>query len=343
MKLKQSTLRIHYYAGLTVAVLVVLQAITGVAISWRWDLAQIISPSAMTGTSGLAPMGLESLLATAGEQLPRTSAIRIFFPHADDGVYFLQLATEEGVRYASVDPSGGRVLKFGDVWAFPVEAALRLHSQPLSGRPGHILVLAIGLLLTVLGVTGLLYWWPGNGNWRSRIAVNFRQPFKFVVRSLHRATGICLLPLALMMAITGMILAGELIVTAASAGSVDRYDPVGDEKIDEIVHLARAHFPEARVRDIRLMNGGPATVQLWQPGTERWSLQRVVIDRARDQVIDVIPAADNGALWMKLLPFHTGSIVGVTGRVITTMTGIGLLLLATLGLVLWLTKRRRTR
>jgi uncharacterized iron-regulated membrane protein len=345
MKIKQASLKVHYTLGVVVALFAASQAITGMAISWRWDLAQFLSPSSMISTETATPVGMNELFRTAGTQLPPTSATRVFFPHDDDGVYLFQLSTEAGVRYAAVDAADGRVLKFGDRWAFPVEAALHLHTQLLSGRAGYILVLLTGLLLTVMAVTGIVFWWPRGGNWRSRLVVNFRHPVKLVIRSLHRTTGICLSPLVLMMAITGVILAGELIVTTAPAAqrAAVRYELIREERIADIVGKAIARFPQSRVRDIRFVSGGPATVQLWEPGTERWSLHRVVIDAERTQVIDVIPSADNDALWMVLLPIHTGSAFGLGGRIVITAVGFGLVLLSIMGLVLWFTKPGRSR
>jgi uncharacterized iron-regulated membrane protein len=147
------------------------------------------------------------------------------------------------------------------------------------------------------------------------------------------------------MAVTGIILAGELLVTAAPAQQLAavRYETIREERIGDIVGKAIAQFPHSRVRDIRLGNDGTATVQLREPGTERWYLHRVVFDATRSQVTDVISAADNKALWMTFLPFHTGSILGFGGRIVITATGFGLLLLTTMGLVLWFTKQGRSR
>jgi len=345
MKIKQTSLKVHYTLSITVAFFIALQAITGMAISWRWDLAQVVSPSAMISTRTATPIGLDELFRTASEQLPSTSATRIFFPHDDDGVYLFELSTESGIRYASVDAADGRVLKIGDRWGFPVEAAIHLHTQLLSGKMGYILVLFTGLLLTLMAVTGIVFWWPRSGSWRSRLTVNFRRPVKVVVRSLHRTIGICLAPLLILMAVTGIILAGELLVTAAPVQqhAAAHYAPIREERIGNIVRKAIAQFPQSRVRDIRLVEDGTATVQLWEPGTERWYLYRVVFDANRSQVTDVISAADNKALWMTFLPFHTGSILGFGGRIAITATGFGLLLLTTMGLVLWFTKQGRSR
>jgi uncharacterized iron-regulated membrane protein len=345
LKIKPASLKVHYTLSIAVAFFVALQAITGMAIAWRWDLAQIVSPSAMISTQKTTPIGLDELFITAGEQLPPTSATRIFFPHDDDGVYLFQLSTESGLRYASVDAANGRVLKFGPRWRFPVESAIHLHTQLLSGKAGYILVLLTGLLLTLMAVTGIVFWWPRGGNWRSRLTVDFRRPVKVVVRSLHRTAGICLAPLLVLMAVTGIILAGELLVTAAPAQQLAavHYEPIREERIGDIVGKAIAQFPQSRVRDIRLDNDGTATVQLWQPGTERWYLHRVIFDATRSQVPDVISAADNKALWMKFLPFHTGSVLGFGGRIVVTATGFGILLLTTMGLVLWFTKRGKKK
>jgi uncharacterized iron-regulated membrane protein len=44
---------------------------------------------------------------------------------------------------------------------------VELHWNLLMGRAGRVYVGWLGLAMLMLGISGLIHWWPGRGRWRS--------------------------------------------------------------------------------------------------------------------------------------------------------------------------------
>ncbi len=343
-KYRRPLMKFHLVCALAGVILFLLQAGSGMLLSWRWDMAQLIDPAGMTASPSRNPQTINSIFDDLAKQLPEVASLRVFFPHADDGVYFLHMKTSEGMRYASVDPGNGELLRFGTVWRFPVEAALKLHIQPLPGIGGQVLVFVTGLLLTLMSITGLLIWWPKPGTLRRSLAVNWRHPAKALVRTSHRTAGVVLAPFLLMMSLTGLLMIAEILlgISAPAAGANPAHPPLRGGEIERALNLSENYFPGEQVRDLRV-GGGVATVQFQQADAGAWDIHRVALDLTKGEAIEVTDARDNDALWAKLLPFHTGTILGTAGRSLVLVIALGLVMLAGMGMFLAFTKPRRPR
>lgn len=341
---KRSLLTLHRRVAIAAVLFLLVQAASGIALSWRWEFARLIDPAGMSGSPAAEDVSIEARLASLANSFPEAADLRIFFPQSERGVYLVRIQTPGGIRYTSVHPADGRVLRQGSVWRFPSEAALKLHYQPLTGWPGYLWVMALGIALITLLLTGLEYWRQAAGGWQRKLQVEYRAPRARMLRQLHRSLGILALPLLLVIALTGIVLAGELLAgalgTPASAPEYSRPELSG---LDRAVAAARTSFPASQVRDIRISPQGEAAIQLWTPGTSPWAIHRVTLDLDDPKQLDRLAADERQALWPLLLPVHTGSILGGTGRWLATGTAGAFLLLASLGGYLWLKRARRPR
>lgn len=341
---KRSLLTLHRRIAIVAALFLLVQAISGMAISWRWEAARFIDPAGMTGTPGSSETDIEQVLGSAAASLPEAATTRIYFPHDIRGVYLLQLETGQGTHYASVNPADGAVLRQGSVWRFPVEAALQLHFQPVKGWPGNALVLALALALISIGITGFLFWRPPRGRGRGRLAIDTRQPAKRIVRQLHRTLGIVALPLLLTVAVTGALLAVEILLDSSGpSAEAPQYETPNFTGFAAALRTAQMAFPRTKVRDARISLSGAVRFQLYEPDKERWEIHRVSTSLQAPGAIERHPAGDLLAWWPRLLPIHTGSLLGTPGRVLATVTAAILLLLTLIGSWLWLSRTRQHR
>ncbi len=343
---KRTLSSLHRRVAVIAALFLLVQAASGMAISWRWEAARFFDPSGMTGTRGAADADAdpEQVLGRAVANLPAASTTRIFFPGDARGVYFLQLDTEQGTHYASINPADGSVLRQGSVWRFPVEAALQLHFQPLPGWPGNLLVLALALALVSLGVTGFLFWLPGQDRGRGRLAIDTRQPAKRVVRQLHRTLGIIALPLLLTIAITGALLTVEILLAASGPSAEKKHYKISTfAGFSRALEAAQQAFPGTQVRDVRISQSGAVRFQFHKPDKDPWEINRVTTSLQAPSVIEPQPASELQAWWPQLLPIHTGSLLGIPGRLLATATAGILGLLTIIGAYMWLDRARQRR
>jgi uncharacterized iron-regulated membrane protein len=339
---KRLLLQIHRWSGLVAALLILLQAGTGAMLVFRTGLAELIDPAGMTRRSaaGAAPLG-EVVEAARGRYLGY-GVEKVAFPQTGQGVYLVHLLNPQGAsRYVSVDPGSAQPLRAGGLWAFPAEAVLQVHYRLLTGRIGLALTMLSGSALLAMAATGLSYWWPKCGRWKKSLVVDTRLPGKVVLRQIHRTVGVACAVSAVFSATTGLVVAGEFMLTpgplvplAASAEP-----PRGD--VDAALAQARAVYPGRPIRDVRLRQAGELDVFFWAPEASPHAVHRVRVDLAAERVRDVTPAARAGTLWMTLLPLHSGDSFGRVGSLVILFGALGLVTLASTGPLVWFLSRRR--
>ncbi|HET6971384.1 MAG TPA: PepSY-associated TM helix domain-containing protein [Phenylobacterium sp.] len=343
---KRRLLQIHKWCGLAVFAFVMVQAVTGTMLVFRAELAQLIDPAGMVRhtVAGEAPLG--RVVASARAVYPGYELQRIVFPQLPRATYFAHLVDARGVvRYASVDPGDGAVLRSGSIWRFPVEAALLIHYQLMSGRLGLTVVLTLGLVLLVMAASGVAYWWPRPGRWRAGLSINWRMPGRVVLRQVHRVLGPVACLLVGLSAATGVVLAFALIVGPGSTRSTapSGLPPVSDANIDRAFALARDAFPGRAIRDIRMPAPGRFNVFFWAPERQPEAVHGVKIDLLAARITAIVPAAADRSLSTAVLPIHMGETAGLPGRLLILIEGLALAVLGVTGPLTWLLTARGAR
>ena len=339
---KRLLLQVHRWSGLAAALLILLQAGTGSLLVFRTGLAELVDPAGMTRRSaaGAAPLG--EVVGAARGRYPGYGVEKVAFPQTERGVYLVHLLNSQGAsRFVSVDPGTAQPLRGGDLWAFPAEAILQVHYRLLAGRAGLTLVMLSGLSLLVMAATGLSYWWPKRGRWKKSLEVNTRLPGKVVLRQVHRTLGVAFAASALFSATTGLIVAGEFMLTPGPLVPLTApADPVRGD-VDDALAQARTVYPERSIRDVRLRQAGALDVFFWAPEASPHAVHRVRVDLAAERVREVTPATRAGTLWMTLLPIHSGDTFGRIGSLVILFGALGLVTLAATGPIVWFVSRRR--
>jgi len=342
MVAKRLLLQIHRWSGLAAALLILLQAGTGALLVFRTSLAELVDPAGMTRASAAGAAPLSRIVEAGRARYPGFGVEKVVFPQTSRGVYLVHLLDPRGDgRYVSVDPGTAQALRAGELWVFPAEAVLQVHYRLLTGRVGLALMMLSGLALLVMAASGLSYWWPKRGRWKKSLAVNTRLPGKVVLRQIHRTLGVACAASAVFSATTGLVVAGEFILTpgpliplAASAEAVGG-------NVDRALAQARTVYPGRSIRDVRLPQAGALDVFFWAPEASPHAVHRVRVDLAADRVRDVTPAARAGALWMTVLPIHSGDTFGTAGSFVILFGALGLVTLAATGPIVWFLSRRR--
>ena len=343
---KRRLLQIHRWCGLAICAFVLVQAITGGMLAFRAELAQLIDPSGMVRRTAVGEAPLSSIVASIRGAYPGFELQRIVYPQIPRATYFAHLVNAGGaVRYVSLDPGNGAVLRTGSIWRFPIEAALLIHYQLMAGRAGLAVVLLLGLSLLTMAVTGLAYWWPRPGRWRRSLDVNWRLPGRVVLRQAHRALGPLVVLILCLSAVTGVILASNLLIGKGSTRSTapSGLPPVADTNIDRAFALARARFPDRSVRDIRMPAPGKFNVFFWAPERQPEAVHGIRIELQSLRVARVTQAEADKSLSTFVLPIHTGESLGWVGKLIILLEGLCLAALGVSGPLMWFQTPRRGR
>ena len=334
-------LALHKYIGLTMAGLLLVQAATGMLLLYRGPVARWIDPPGMTSHDAASLISAGTAVSRAEAALPGFTVTRLFAPDAEGATYVAEMSGARAAkRYASVDPAGGKVLRAGTVWAFPVEAALQIHYRLMAGKAGMVVVLLNALALLSMAGTGLAYWWPKKGPVAKHLAIRWSLSFRLLLRQLHRTTGVLLSLLLSFMGVTGLLLiVPDLIDPAAPALT---RSVASATAIDRSLALAQSAFPQSPLRDVRLA-GDRLVVNFQAPERNARAVHRAVVTIARPHIVSATRAEQNRALWMTILPLHAGNSFGPVGPMVLMIVALALLALSITGALMWWQARAMRR
>lgn len=333
-------LRIHRGLGLGMAVFLFVQALTGALLVYAGPLARLIDPAGMTSRGGGRLISAGEAAARADSAIHGYRVVRFFAPDGGRGTWFAQLRDPEGrAAYASIDPAGGAVRRAGSLSSFPVQAALQIHYQLTIGKAGMVIVTLTGLALVIMAASGLAYWWPTR-NPAKALVIRWTLSPRLVLRQVHRTLGVVMAAFLIVMAGTGVL----LIVPEIGADSSTPAPSIAFSAaaIDRSLARAQVEFPGSRLRDARVA-GGRMTINFAAPERNAVAVHRVVITIGDARPVSTLPASQNTALWISVLPIHTGKVVGMVGPMILIFMAMALAALAVTGPIMWLQAARQRK
>ena len=108
-----------------------------------------------------------------------------------------------------IDPVSGEVLGTRKALLPPILTfAHQLHGNFLMGRDGRSWVVGpLGVAMLILGVTGLVLWWPRRGQWKYAFFVRRTATGLRFHRELHAATGIWIFLVFMAVSFSGVVIA----------------------------------------------------------------------------------------------------------------------------------------
>jgi uncharacterized iron-regulated membrane protein len=268
-----------------------------------------------------------------------------------------------------IDPDCGRYLGARERGALHLDRAhampllYELHSKLLAGDTGHIVVGTGALVLCGLTLSGIVLAWPRGGGWagwRRALGVKRGAARVRLWFDVHRAAGLWLAPIALLVSITGAALVfdgqartlvGWVLPTerppkmarAPMPKSADHATAAADP--DALVARALQEFPSARWARLTLPagTGAPAEVRLLQPGEPRvdTGATRVRLDAAGRVVAryDPLKSPAGSVVLDWVFPLHSGEALGVIARLLWAAFGLLPTLLLATGAWLWWHRR----
>ncbi|MFN4222489.1 MAG: PepSY-associated TM helix domain-containing protein [Novosphingobium meiothermophilum] len=323
----------HRRIALLFAPLIFLQALTGTILLLREPLAYVLEPQGSDGPV----LGVPVLAAAAARTGLRLT--RLYPPAYPGGPAMAQLARADGsAHYAAIEPASGVILREGGIWAFPLEAALQWHYRLMSGTVGLAVVALHGVVLLLLSGTGLGFWWPAAGRWKKSLAINPKMPARVRLRQWHRSGGVLASLLVLFSAVTGVLLAAPDLVPAAPIATTAF--AASPRQLDAAMGAATRAYPAAAIRDVRFPAADRIDVNFRAPEDGPLAVHAVSVRLSDAKLLRIVPAAQSSALWMKVLPLHTGDISGLAGMLLLLLEALAIIALSITGPMMWWRQRK---
>lgn len=346
---------VHKWLGAALLLFFVLQAITGLLLTYRDDIISVFDKAYEAAASEdreVAPQDvtLEALYDAAQREYPRWTVRRIDYPKDGSEPYLARLRGGAGdEKIVRILPHTLEVYPEPAVSSF-MRFLFDLHVYLLAGDAGKNFVGAVGVVSLVLVITGAIISLKGVKRWRKLVTVTFKNTIRTLFE-LHRAVGLVMLLVVFVLSLTGvgLVFGGPLKQLFGEGASAAVAIDAGEQVLssDLLLEWARAEMPSATVKNVRLKNDGVlhrVVFHKGDPGVLAPSSQ-VWLNPSSGEIVAIKDASNLSPVdfilsWM--YPLHVDLGIGPVGRLINFLGGVALLLLAITGPWLWW-KRHKVR
>lgn len=331
--------------------------VTGGIVALRPQLATILSPAAFGGAPCVAVPDWTRAEREISE-FAHARINRIYGPYGTDTRYHFRLATDRPNVYRHViyDACAGKVL--GAVNLGWMDWTVALHRDLTLGSPGRLWVGAMGVLMLVSGVSGLLLWLLAKPDLRTAFRISMRFS-KATPRQTHRAIGLVAACLLGIESFSGLWLCFPQFMRS----TLEFVAPISDEvrpprapqnestggraPLSAFMTAAHDSFPDGQVREIRFPEGNaPVQVRVWRPGDFRSlgnNLVFLAAGTARVLAVDRYSEKSASNRFLQAMPgLHFDEWGGPPYVILSSAAGLATPVLFLTGLLIWWYSRKRS-
>ena len=255
--LRRALFQVHLWSGIGIGLYVVAISVSGSVLVYRSELRQTFEPQPRFVAVSGARLDQDALTAAAELAYPGWSVSRIIERDDPARAVTVTLNRDGSPRQTLFDPYTGEDLGLRLPLPYRLTTwLLALHDNLLFGEIGRDVNGVGAILLTLLGGTGAVIWWPGVAGWRRALTVDLRANWHRLTWTLHGAIGIWTVVFILLWGATGIYLALPEPFNAL-ADAIEPFDEETFEPrtVDNVLYwIARVHFGRF---------GGWSTKALW--------------------------------------------------------------------------------
>ncbi len=372
------------------AAFLTLAGITGSIIAFQGELDAWLNPDLFRARASGPPLSPDGLAARLAEQDPRATigylafrvppgqSVSAFIRPRIDPVTGKPFALDHDEVF--LDPASGTILggrPWGACCLGPSRAIpflYRFHYTLAAGHAGEVLMGVVAILWVFDCFAALVLTFPRGerffAKWRIAWAIKRGAGGHRLTLDLHRAGGLWLWLVLLLMAISGVALTLEEPVFRPVLGALTELSPSPLDQararkaldpartrigFDRAIAIAAAeserrgwdHAPTA-IFDAGMI-GGAYAVYFFDSPTDRgvgFGRPVVYLDDTTGAVLHVhVPGhGKTGDTILDLqFPLHSGQIAGVAGHIAVCLLGLGVAMLSVTGVLIWARKRRARR
>jgi uncharacterized iron-regulated membrane protein len=354
--IRRSLFVLHMWIGLGLGLLLAVLGLSGSVLIYDDQIANLLAPPPKAVAQG--PMlPLDAIIAAARQAGGSGGGeIQLVPPQQPGDAASVRIGrmsrmgamagTAQPRRQAVdvlVDPVSGKLLGTRNALLPPVLTfAHRLHGNFLMGRAGRRFVGWLGVGMVLLGLSGLVLWWPRRGQWKYAFLVRRTARGLRFHRELHAMLGIWAVLVFIIVSFSGVVLAWPQTLGAQPRGFNPRavpaveplkgVHPIGADRAVAIAHKA---LPGALLRSVTLPGGDdrPITVSLVSHGA---IAANVVIDPYRATVLSLRDPSESVMAWQR--PVHQGTL-GPVWKFLVFLSGLLPTVFVVTGVVMWAKKR----
>ncbi len=369
---------LHLWVGLVTGIIVVIVSVTGCILVFEDELFEAVHHDLVEVKQTGPARPVSELLAIAQKALGTKKKITdIRINEAGESYVFnatkvnkikdINLSYFSQFKYRDdvyVDPYTGKVLGIIDVRYEFFNMMEQLHRQLLLVKPvGSVIIGSCILLFLLMMITGFILWLPKNiKQLKAHLTVKWKAKWKRVNYDMHNTFGFYVLPIAMIIAITGLVWSFKwwedgIYRMLGSPGKIDliRHAPKLANADTSSMHL------ETVLTGIQnKVAGNYYTIGLSLPEkgehaimafvylkqrTDGWrSISYFYFDDRTGKMFDKLDHASKplGLKWRNSnKDIHTGRIYGLPTQIIAFLASLTCASLPITGFLIWLNKRKK--
>jgi uncharacterized iron-regulated membrane protein len=377
---RRTLFTVHMWVGLILGILLAALGLSGSLLVYDDKIAQLLAPAPRAETAGdpLPLSMIEDIAARAAGEKGVHGQMQIVLPDEVGHAISIRMGglspmgnmagmnrggvqrngerrrardeRPEGARgnqlQIFVDPVSGEVLGTRKALLPPILTfAHQLHGNFLMGREGRAWAVGpLGVAMCLLGLTGLVLWWPKRGQWKYAFLVRKTATGLRFHRELHAATGIWIFAVFMIVSFSGVVIAWPQTMGMNPPGFNPRVQPTvapQDGKIlgaTEAVAIAQKALPGAQLRSITIPARPGQAIAVQFLAHEAINAQ-VYLNPYSGAVLQVRDQSENPMAWQR--PIHQGLGFGAVWKFLVFLSGLVPLLFVVTGIIMWAKKRRR--
>ena len=338
---------LHLWVGLVAGILFALLGLTGSVLVFHDDLLRWQHPELAAHEAHLDGVVLARILAREGPD----GIGSVHLPDADMPTY---IGFYGDGRRGYFAPEDGRLLLMRSTDDDFLLWLQDLHIHFLAGETGEQVVGVVGWIGVGLLLSGLYLWWPKRGKLKAMLTMHANPPVRRWL-TWHRTIGVVLLPLVLLVTLTGVGMvyhdAARGLLTTLFGGSEVPAAPVrapaGEPDWRAIVARAQSGLPAAHLTRTAAPAAGEGVVGFRARMPAEWHVNgrsTVHVDLAGSEVLlahDATAQAAGARLTEAIYPLHIGAVGGSLARWLTALSGLVPAFLLATGFLFWLRRRQR--
>lgn len=371
MTFKKLAGTLHLWLGLASGLVVFIVSITGCIYVFETEIRGAVergfqNVEAQTAprlpVSSLKTIGAQALSAELGRPLKAQYQNVTLYRDPTKAAYFYAYnETPEVYHYVYLNPYTGRVLKVQDRRSDFFGIVLELHtSLMLPHAVGHYVVGVSVLIFVISLITGLILWWPRNRSAaRQRFSVKWSARWRRVNYDSHNVFGFYSLPLALVIALTGLVWSfgwvDKTVDWLANGGqlSPELREPKVSNALkfstalpDRLLAGAWAKYPDAPMFSVDFPASDTATLALgvYPSLTTYHDSRYLLFDPATGRLLrEESPETQTAGQRLRAMNYdiHIGKILGLPGQLLAFFASLVAASLPVTGFLIWWGRRKK--
>jgi uncharacterized iron-regulated membrane protein len=369
MNFKKGIGKIHLWLGLSSGIIVFILAITGCLYTFQEEIQNYTEEYRFVEKQNnpiLLPSQLEEI---ARKELPGKSLHAIKYNGGEksaEAIFFHYEPTYYYIVY--LNPYSGKVLETANMdrgfFRFILDGHFYLW---LPHEIGQIVVASATLIFIILILSGLYLWYPRNKNAvKQRFRFKWKKGTKWKRKNydLHNITGFYVLLIALIFAITGLVwgfqwFAYSYYTVLGGEKSMVYEDPISTKKmvlpnkpLDKIYLLMQKEYPQAKSIEVHppendstsiAANANPEEGTYWKTDYryfDQYTLEEKEVKHLYGKYKD---AAVSDKLMRMNYDIHTGTVLGLAGKIFAFFISLLIASLPISGFYIWWGRNKKKK